>query len=55
MIFTEPKSELQVRLHVAEVLKDKIECDNYGELCEKMFIYITNGNTSVIKKSIKKY
>lgn len=43
MIFTEPKSELQVRLHVAEVLKDKIECDNYGELCEKMFIYIING------------
>ena len=43
MIFTEPKSELQVRLHIAEVLKDKIECDNYSELCEKMFIWVTNG------------
>lgn len=43
MIFTEPKSELQVRLHIAEMLKDKIECDNYAELCEKMFIWVTNG------------
>lgn len=43
MMFTEPKSELQVRLHIAELLKDKIECDNYSELCEKMFIWVTNG------------
>lgn len=43
MIFSEPKSELQVRLHIAEMLKDKIECDNYSELCEKMFIWVTNG------------
>lgn len=43
MIFTEPKSELQVRLHIAEMLKDKIENDNYSELCEKMFIWVTNG------------
>lgn len=43
MIFTEPKSELQVRLHIAEMLIDKIECDNYAELCEKMFIWVTNG------------
>ena len=35
MIFTEPKSELQVRLHIAEMLKDKIECDNYAELAKK--------------------
>ena len=43
MIFTEPKSELQVRLHIAEMLKDKIENDNYSELCEKMFTWVTNG------------
>ena len=43
MIFTEPKSELQVRLHIAEMLKDKIECDNYAELCEKAYRFITNG------------
>lgn len=43
MIFTEPKSELQVRLHIAEMLKDKIENDNYSDLCEKMFIWVTNG------------
>lgn len=43
MIFTEPKSELQVRLHIAEMLKDKIGCDNYAELCEKAYKFITNG------------
>lgn len=43
MIFTEPKSELQVRLHIAEMLKDKIENDNYAELCEKAYRFITNG------------
>lgn len=43
MIFTEPKSELQVRLHIAEMLKDKIENDNYLELCEKAYKFITNG------------
>lgn len=43
MIFNEPKSELQVRLHIAEMLKDKIECDNYAELCEKAYKFITNG------------
>lgn len=43
MIYTEPKSELQVRLHIAEMLKDKIENDNYAELCEKAYKFITNG------------
>lgn len=43
MIFNEPKSELQVRLHIAEMLKDKIENDNYAELCEKAYKFITNG------------
>ena len=45
MIFNEPKSELQVRLHIAEMLKDKIENDNYAELCEKAYKFITNGIT----------
>lgn len=43
MNFNEPKSELQVRLHIAEMLKDKIENDNYAELCEKAYKFITNG------------
>lgn len=43
MIFNEPKSELQVRLHIAEMLKDKIENDNYAELCEKAYKFVTNG------------
>lgn len=43
MFFTEPKSELQIRMHIAELLKDKIEQDNYSELCEKMFVWVTNG------------
>lgn len=43
MLFTEPKSELQVRLHIAEMLKDKIENDNYAELCEKAYKFIVNG------------
>ena len=43
MIFNEPKSELQVRLHIAEMLKDKIENENYAELCEKAYKFITNG------------
>ena len=43
MIFTEPKSELQLRLHIAEMLQDKIENDNYVELCEKAYKFVTNG------------
>lgn len=43
MIFTEPKSDIQLRMFVADMLKDKIECDNYGELCEKAYKFITNG------------
>lgn len=43
MIFNEPKSDIQLRMFVAEMLKDKIECDNYGELCEKAYKFITNG------------
>lgn len=43
MIFNEPKSDIQLRMFVAEMLKDKIECDNYAELCEKAYKFITNG------------
>lgn len=43
MIFNEPKSDIQLRMFVAEILKDKIECDNYAELCEKAYKFITNG------------
>lgn len=43
MIFNEPKSDIQLRMFVAEMLKDKIECDNYAELCEKAHKFITNG------------
>lgn len=43
MIFNEPKSVIQLRMFVAEMLKDKIECDNYAELCEKAYKFITNG------------
>lgn len=43
MIFNEPKSDIQLRMFIAEMLKDKIECDNYGELCEKAYKFIANG------------
>lgn len=43
MIFNEPKSDIQPRMFVAEMLKDKIECDNYSELCEKAYKFVTNG------------
>lgn len=43
MIFNEPKSELQVRLHIAEMLKDKVEQPNYSELCEKALKFVMDG------------
>lgn len=43
MIYNDGNSELQIRLHIAEMLKDKIEQDNYVELCEKAFIFVTKG------------
>lgn len=43
MIYNDGTSELQIRLHIAEMLKDKVEQDNYNELCEKAFIFVTNG------------
>lgn len=43
MIYNDGNSELHIRLHIAEMLKDKIEQDNYIELCERAFIFVTNG------------
>lgn len=43
MIYNDGNSELQIRLHIAEMLKDKIEQVNYVELCEKAFMFVTNG------------
>lgn len=43
MIYNDGNSELQIRLHIAEMLKDKVEQDNYAELCEKAFMFVTNG------------
>lgn len=43
MIYIDGTSELHIRLHIAEMLKDKIENDNYSELCEKAYKFITNG------------
>lgn len=35
MIYNDGNSELHIRLHIAEMLKDKIEQDNFEELCER--------------------
>lgn len=43
MIYNDGTSELHIRLHIAEMLKDKIEQDNYNELCEKALKFVMNG------------
>lgn len=43
MIYNDGTSELQIRLHIAEMLKDKVEQDNYNELCEKALKFVMNG------------
>ena len=43
MIYNDGNSELQIRLHIAEMLKDKVEQDNYNELCEKALKFVMNG------------
>ena len=42
MIYTDGTSELHVRLHIAEMLKDKVEQSNYSELCEKTLKFVMN-------------
>lgn len=52
MIYNEGNSELNIRLHVAEMLKDMIEQDNYEELCNKALKFIIDGiDLPKIKKS----
>lgn len=43
MIYNDGNSELHIRLHIAEMLKDKIEQDNFEELCEKALKFVMNG------------
>ena len=43
MIYNDGNSELHIRLHIAEMLKDKVEQDNYNELCEKALRFVMNG------------
>ena len=43
MIYNDGNSELHIRLHIAEMLKDKVEQSNFEELCEKALRFVMNG------------
>lgn len=43
MFINDLNSELNIRLHIAEMLKDKIEQENYAKLCEKALVFVMNG------------
>lgn len=43
MIYTDGTSELHIRLHIAKMLKDKVEQPNYSELCEKALKFVMDG------------
>ena len=43
MFINDLNSELNIRLHIAEMLKDKIEQENYAKLCEKALRFVMNG------------
>lgn len=43
MIYNDGNSELHIRLHIAEMLKDKVEQDNFEELCNKVLLFVMNG------------
>ena len=43
MIYNDGNSELHIRLHIAEMLKEKIEQPNYNELCEKALKFVMDG------------
>lgn len=45
MFINDFNSELNIRLHIAEMLKDKIEQENYAKLCEKALGFVMNGIT----------
>lgn len=43
MIYNDGNSELHIRLHIAEMLKDKVEQDNFEELCNKVLRFVMDG------------
>lgn len=43
MIYNDGTSELHIRLHIVELLKEKVEQDNFDELCNKMLRFVMNG------------
>lgn len=43
MFINDLNSELNIRLHIAEMLKDKIEQENFEELCNKMLRFAMDG------------
>ena len=52
MIFNNESSIVQIRLHIAELLKDKIEQDNFVGLCEKMEGFVMkNVQLPLVKKN----
>ena len=52
MIYNDGNSELHIRLHIAELLKEKVEQDNFDELCNKMLRFVMNGiELPKVKKS----
>ena len=43
MIYNDGTSELHIRLHIEEMLKDKVEQSNFEELCEKALKFVMDG------------
>ena len=43
MIYNDGTSELHIRLHIAELLKEKVEQDNFEELCNKVLRFVMDG------------
>ena len=43
MIYNDGNSELHIRLHIAELLKEKVEQDNFEELCNKVLRFVMDG------------
>ena len=43
MIYNDGNSELHIRLHIAEMLKDKVEQSDFEELCNKVLRFVMDG------------
>ena len=43
MIYNDGTSELHIRLHIAEMLKDKVEQSDFEELCNKVLRFVMDG------------